>query len=438
MQWFKKTIPWNGAVFFRGSLQPRASDFEYLGKQGIRVTPASTGSGVLWRLELAHPDWGKAVLECPPEPDKIPSAVVDYDPRLSDAEKQAALQGEAFVHLSMQSSKGHILRDRKLALRFIRAVMSDDAVIGLDCLGMRPWSQTALDEELVHDADLDIDDIYCLHLVRLDEEDESVWLHSHGLAEIGAFDYDILRPSRDIRGGAANDVLRMIAYAILEGAADVSTPLLQIAHPGGFVRFVEVSKFNHSADPADVALRDGGTDASHNGRRAVLCEPVRGFFSFLSRKVKPSRFLSEPMPEHGACAFSSQATELMTERARNTYPVFRQLIEEFAEFEFPILVKLGYEQDSGGPNDREHLWFSVNRCLDDRIEATLENTPFNIARMKAGDRAEHPIDRLTEWSIMTPAGVITARSMVGARKVRENREKLLAMMAEYRRQSSES
>ena len=39
-----------------------------------------------------------------------------------------------------------------------------------------------------------------------------------------------------------------------------------------------------------------------------------------------------------------------------------------------------------------------------------------------GDRAHHPIDRLTDWMVMTPLGMVTPRSMHVRRMVKEQPE----------------
>jgi hypothetical protein len=49
-----------------------------------------------------------------------------------------------------------------------------------------------LADELVHDAPLDIVQIHVLHVVT---QPEGVWLHSHGLGELGSVDFDVLRPA---------------------------------------------------------------------------------------------------------------------------------------------------------------------------------------------------------------------------------------------------
>jgi hypothetical protein len=55
------------------------------------------------------------------------------------------------LDLSLTSSKEHVLRDKKNLLRFLRAVMSDDAVVSIDAGSMLYWSPAALDDELAKD-----------------------------------------------------------------------------------------------------------------------------------------------------------------------------------------------------------------------------------------------------------------------------------------------
>jgi len=115
----------------------------------------------------------------------------------------------------------------------------------------------------------------------------------------------------------------------------------------------------------------------------------------------------------------------MEQRAAATYGVLRRLVAEFEPFGFPVGVKLGYETDVGG---REHLWFRSHALGEETIEATLENQPFAVPGMKLGDRGTHPVARLTDWLIGTPAGQITPRSQVAARMIREHPDEIRAAM----------
>ena len=150
--------------------------------------------------------------------------------------------------------------------------------------------------------------------------------------------------------------------------------------------------------------------------------------------MKPSRFLSKEAPDNMVLAFSKEASGLMAERAKNTYGAFRSLAAELKEFELPVLVKMGYGVDGGGSDDLEHLWFEVHEMEDGRLEATLTNEPFGIARMKQGQRGWHEVGLMTDWTILTPIGQITPRSMLPARIIRAHRDEFRDAMRQSRQE----
>ncbi len=356
-----------------------------------------------------------------------PRAVLDYDTSLTPQEREDGHSAGVMIGLHMQQTKGHILRDRKNFLRFARTIMGDDGVLVDDATAQRFWSRARLDDELCHDADLDVTDVFSVHAVG---DEEPTWVHTHGLAEAGAFDFDILEPSPDL-AGVGHDALRALAFAILEGGLQPNTE----RHPfGGLtkrIRMVAIDRFNREADELLRALRSA--DEDHNKRRSVVCEPIARFWLPSRRRkgIQPSRFLSKPMGDNTVFPFSVAATELMAERARGTWSVFRSLFEEFAELELPCIVKLGYATDGGGPDDREHLWFTVHQAGIDTVDATLVSKPLFIAAMKRGQRGVHSVDHLTDWTILVPGGMITPRDMTAVRCVRDNIDAWREVMADY-------
>jgi uncharacterized protein YegJ (DUF2314 family) len=372
-----------------------------------------------------------------------PRMLIDLDPGLTGEERQAASAGGVCVNLTMQGVRGNVLRDRKFFLRYLRAILGGDGVAAVDHLAQRFWSAASLDEELCHDADLDVQSLYVMHNVSKDssfkvsdsgtppapqEEDRrgGTWLHSHGLAEIGFVDFDIINPSPDVTG-RASDVLRAIAFSLVEGKVKGSAAAYPLARPNGAVRFVEVGEFLRKA-PRSVAELRHGADDGHNSKRVVLCEPGGNLLSRWLGRVKPSRYLSEEMPDEMLVYFTNEASDLMGERARNTYSLLRSLAGELEEFDLPVIVKLGYVVDGGKSTDREHLWFEVHKMEDQRLEATLANDPFGIARMKKGQRQWHDVANLSDWTIFTPAGPINPRSMLPARAIRAHREEFRKVM----------
>jgi uncharacterized protein YegJ (DUF2314 family) len=142
----------------------------------------------------------------------------------------------------------------------------------------------------------------------------------------------------------------------------------------------------------------------------------------------PARFLSEDLMENPMFSFSDKASDLMRDRAQNTYQLFRSLREEFADFDFGYLVKLGIPTDPGAPSSHEHMWFAVDNLTDTEIEGELGNEPYYISSMKVGDHSTHSIELLSDWMVMTPVGLINPRSTVAARMVREDPEGVREMM----------
>ena len=327
------------------------------------------------------------------------------------------------VSLMMEAQQENVLRDRKNLLYYLGSALGRDGLAAIDHTAGRLWSRESLDDELCHDADLDIESIYTIHVVTHNEE--PIWLHTHGLAEIGNFDFDILEPSKDIARAGGGDLLRSIALAIVEGSVSVSTPRYPVASPGGDVRFVSAEEFTSGADAALAARLRPNAHDGHNSQRAVLCEPGGGFLSrWFGRGLKPSRFLSGEIPDTVIMQFSTEASRLMAARARSTFNLFRTFAAEFREFECPAIVKLGYRVDDGDEDDKEHLWFEVHETFDDAVDATLSNQPYNIARMKMGERGRHPLELLSDWMVLTPAGPISPRFTTPARVLRLRKDEI--------------
>lgn len=437
----KREIPSTGSVYFRGSpgVPPRAEEFTYLKAYGVEITRTDPSDGMHWALKLRHKKWGEADVVALRDMPVYPEALIDWSPGLSDDEKALAKAAGVGISVRVASTRKNVLADRKRLLRYLAWLMGDDGLVAADHGSELFWSRGMLEDELAHDADLDVESLYCIHAVTPDDPEDGrgkqhdddqgppvTWLHTHGLASIGAFDFDIVAPGQSLCDGAS-DPLRAIAFAILEGAVQPNTPDYPLAYPGGNVRFVPAYEFQRSAPPEFAALRDH--DELHSDNRAVLCEPARGLFARFRKGARPSKFLSGDIGENTVFRFSSAATDLMAERARHTFGLFRTLLGELAEFELPCLVKLGYPTgQAANPSCREHLWFEVHGVTQDSIDATLVNQPHDVPSMNQGDRGNHSPELLSDWTIMTPIGPITPRHMRAAREIREDKDRFRQFM----------
>lgn len=424
----KKKDPCAGSVLFRGSPAPRPEHMTYLERAGITLGPAKREQQG-WKMKVSSPEWGPAEILALDLP-LPPKAVAMFQPGLSEADLSAFdAAGHSLQVVVHPEGKG-ALRDRKRLLWYLRQVMGADGLIAMDHQSGLTWTRAALDDELMHDADVDVEALYCLHAVYASdhpgdepEEPQVYWAHTHGLGQLGALDLDILRPSPS-GVQALPDAVRCLAFGVLEESIKPGD-IFQFAEPRGVARFVDAAAFDRSAAAHCQGIRDA---ADHTERRVVLCEPRGGAITrFLRPGYQPCRFFTRPVDENCIFRFSTAATDLMTQRARATTPVFRSLLEEFKDMPATALVKLGYA--TGDAMGAEHLWFEVHAADDDFVDATLLNQPFADLGMSQGDRGPRPLELLSDWGISTPAGMISPRSLAPARLMREHRSEIMAMMA---------
>jgi hypothetical protein len=430
-QLFRNESPGMGLVYFRNAAPPPAEAFGFVRSAGVEIATLKPPENSLWALELKHAAHGSARVMVPRVTPPV-SEFLQFGNALTKAEAAEAVGAGAAVLVVVEASFKHVLRDRKRLLRFLRVLMAEDAVLAVDLASGLPWSRARLDDELAHDADLDVEALYVFHAVS-NEKDRVGWLHTHGLAELGGFDFDILRPNQLVVN-RANDPLRALAFAMLEGMVKESTASYPLVLPNGPVRLVPASEFMRDASPKDRALRDMGPDAdnAHDTKRAVVCEPA-GKGLFKSGKPEPSRLLSGGFDDNAMLSFTNAATELMAERARGTMAVFQSLVEEFAELPVNPLIKLGFRCPSGG---NEHLWFLVHSVDADSADCTLVNEPYDVPELKVGQRARQSLERLTDWTITSPFGDMSPRSTQSARMLRAIPDEARRELIEVKRRES--
>ncbi len=426
MKLFERDDPSVGSVLYRGTVRPRAEEFSFLKKHGITLGPGMPGEGGLaWSLRLSHREWGEADLLCPHEPPMPNGYAVEFANGLSPAERKECKAAGTAVLVHCKATRKHVPSDRKRMLRYARAVMGDHALCVLDHGSDAFWSRAGLDEELAHDADLDIQSLFSVHAVADPTGQRVHWLHTHGLDKLGAFDFDILNPGEDIMVHDS-EVVRAIAFMIASGVPQEGERRVPLGSPGGDLWFVPAAEFQERAAERFTRIRN--EPEHHTRKRVVLCDPglpVRGY------KPHPSRFLSRSL-EGCRLHITKEATDLMAARARASLPLLQRLREEFAEFPLQVVAKIGYETDTG-PDENENggvtvMWFDVHGIEGDSLDATLVSEPFDISRLKVGDRGRHPVERLADWMIVTPLGDITPRTQLPARILRENREEILRVI----------
>jgi hypothetical protein len=447
MGWWKRkpSTVQAGSVLFRGRWAARPEDFAFLEAAGVRTGIAERRPDGGWSLPIDHADWGRATLFALPDFPTPPACLVGSDPRLNEEERAEISTCQQAFGVTAEPRRGDVLSDRKDLLRFLHAILGKEGVAGVDHAAQAFWSRRGLEDELAHDAPLDVDAIYTVHMILQDEPPPSAdvprahWFHTHGLREIGFRDFDLLEPDDGLRGHA-HDLLRALAFATVEGRLEPGGPALDLV-AGAKVAAVDARTFLDRTPPGSHVRYRAAVDEDHLQGHVVICDPAPG--SWLTRLFRggspcPSRFLKGPLPEEVLIQFSNSATDLMAGRARRMLPVLHSLAVELAEFQFPTLVKLGYPVDGGGPDDREHLWFQVHAIRDGEVDATLINAPFNVSGLRSDDRGTHSLELLSDWTVLTPFGPVNPRQTRTLRFLRENRARLREVLPEAERAETDA
>ena len=418
----QKAAVHRGIVRYRGPIAPPIEQVLGLAQQGnhpgmLASRDGSSAEDAAWAVTLTHPVWGEASVVAPRVHHALDADLLRWGaPSLTADERARAGSAETSLGLRLTTPERNVLKARKHLLRWLRLLMSLDGLVAIDHDSQLFWSQAMLDDELAHDADLDVEALFATHAVY-DEQTPGrrvFWLHTHGLEALGAFDFDVVRPSPFL-ADQAGDCMRALASAALEGHITPSTTNFSLGNPGGRIDLVPADTFDSGAASDDAGLRTH--DEDHSGRRAVICEP-RGLFGFLRKKPIPSRFL-ERLEGEVVFNFTKEASQLMAARAKATLDVFKALLAEFGPSGLPNGMKIGFATASD-PASREHLWFEVHGFEGDRVDATLLNQPFDVPSLEQNARGWHPIADVSDWLIMSPAGPMTPRNLSAARRLRES------------------
>lgn len=358
---------------------------------------------------------------------------VRFSPGLSDEEREKLNASRNCWHLRIDPGPGPVLRTRKQSLIALGKILKTIRVgTGVYCVDSnRVWSLAMLADELMTKAALDIDALYVTHAVR--NENGTIWVHTHGLAELGGFDIDLINPSQDGLD-MINMLIRSLAFSIVEGALVIDEPEFQIAYPNGRIRMVPAGEFDASVDRRFAGVREA--DPDHIENRAVVCEPKRkkGLMGLGKPRVEPCRFLQRPIADNTIFALSKTATQIMANRAKETYPLLVELMGEFDSLQLPVLAKVACRTDSG--NSHEHIWFEVHSADVNGIDATCINQPYEVSGLKQGDRGRYGFGQLTEWQMQTPIGSISPGQLGPIRHIRENRAAIEETMRQLRAENS--
>ena len=263
--------------------------------------------------------------------------------------------------------------------------------------------------------------LWIVEAVSANQEDTgepgAAWLHTHGLWRCGLPELEMLEvPPAQV--DAASEVITAMAGRLLEEPAPAPGEPFALG-PGLDVTlqpWQDVASYLEEGSPGGLADRD--KDGDHNGVRAVICGATPdGTYKKIWRWP---REIVERLDKGDALIFLSRRfTDRRARHARDTWP---QLATCFASLPANLLrtdtepalnpsdptvrfiIKAGLATNGTDQDEREHLWFVVQKFAGDRAEGTLINQPVMVGDIRQGDRMWVERANVSDWSVLTPVG----------------------------------
>lgn len=161
----QRDVPASGRVLYPGSIPPPLEQLSSL-REPVTCTRRTPSADEIWAAQAEHPVWGACEIACLRQRMPQPAELIDHTLTLADDEKARARAGESVVTVRIRAKHRNVLRDRKRLLFWLRALMQPDGAVAIDDSSTLYWSQAMLDDELAHDADLDIESLYTIHAVQ--------------------------------------------------------------------------------------------------------------------------------------------------------------------------------------------------------------------------------------------------------------------------------
>jgi len=293
-----------------------------------------------------------------------------------------------------------VLVDFHRQLKVVSVVAPDSpAVLDAPACSLRPgsWVREAAGTETPPDPM----NLFSIHAVGDDQDERAeFWLHTHGLLRSRSVELEMTGIDREHVGNMSH-VMNAMALACLAG--DCPPPDVPFEVVAGMpLVWLPFEKAIRKV-PAGTLGGRNDRDEFHSHPSAVLLR--RGGFWPL-RRYRSLNAYGPMLDDDPLMNISTEETQRMARLAREKLDAFVQCFGQYGQLEeWVFLMKFGYTVDGAETDDDcEHLWFQVHTIEPTRVEATLVNQPYDIARMNEGDRGWHDLDLLTDWTILCAYG----------------------------------
>lgn len=241
------------------------------------------------------------------------------------------------------------------------------------------------------------------------DEEDCVWLHTHGLNRCGLTELEILNSTKDTYNIHYNVIETMASRMLeLEEELEEYEPFYVAMVAEGIPLITTLVDWKEAVDQYEDDIQGSLRDRqdSHN-------ENTSAIFCYLSPEDIENNEYSEIqeyddlLGENPLYMLSNKETDRMRKLARER---INYMIKMADDDEAQILVKIGLKIDEEYEDvdiEKEHIWFELLEVKSDSLVGELTQEPYYVNNLKPGDVREYSFDDITDWIIFTKDERIT-------------------------------
>lgn len=250
--------------------------------------------------------------------------------------------------------------------------------------------------------------IYTVQAVY-EEEEDCVWLHTHGLNRCGLTELEILNSTKETCDIHYNVIETMAGRMLeLEEELEYYEPFYIAMVTENIPLLTTIVDWREAVEQYDDNMLGGAAsrEDSHNMNTSAI-------FCYLSPEDIDNKEYSEIqsyddlLGENPLYMLSNAETERMKRLARERIHYMTKMV---GKEDVTILVKIGLELDEEY-NDvdisKEHIWFELIEARNGSVVAELTQEPYYVKDLHEGSIGEYSFDDITDWIIFTNDGRIT-------------------------------
>lgn len=252
---------------------------------------------------------------------------------------------------------------------------------------------------------------YLYTVQAVSNEEDCVWLHSHGLNRCGLTELEILNSTKEMYQ-THYSVIETLANRMMEQEEP-----FQPSEPIFLARLTEEVSLNVTfIDWKDAVTfydedmlggkREREENNSHNRNTSVIFT-YRSQEALENGQYSPVSIYDSFLKDNPIYMITLNETARMKALAAERISYLYQALKHK---ENHILVKLGLtidEEFRTEDNSKEHIWFEVLDLKEDRITAKLTQEPYYIANLHENDIGIYNCDQITDWILFTPERRLT-------------------------------